>query len=52
MIAQAAALTCFVLAGNTLLRPVVNAINRIPIDIGAAGATYGLVRVMGPVQPA
>ena len=32
MIAQAVALTVFVLAGNTLLRPLVNAINRIPLD--------------------
>jgi putative Mg2+ transporter-C (MgtC) family protein len=29
MIAQAIALTFFVLAGNTLLRPLVNAINRL-----------------------
>jgi len=29
---EAVALTCFVLAGNTLLRPLVNAINRAPID--------------------
>jgi putative Mg2+ transporter-C (MgtC) family protein len=40
MIAQAAALTCFVLAGNTLLRPLVNAINRIPISEQASEATY------------
>lgn len=32
MIAQAATLTVFVLAGNTLLRPLVNAINRSPLD--------------------
>ena len=32
MVAQAVALTVFVLAGNTLLRPLVNAINRIPLD--------------------
>jgi putative Mg2+ transporter-C (MgtC) family protein len=32
MVAQAAALTVFVLAGNTLLRPLVNAINRFPLD--------------------
>src|SRR5262249_52818254 len=30
----------FVLAGNTLLRPLVNAINRIPIDEKASEATY------------
>jgi putative Mg2+ transporter-C (MgtC) family protein len=40
MIAQAAALTVFVLAGNTLLRPLVNAINRIPLDAHASEATY------------
>src|SRR3984957_7880509 len=40
MIAQAAALTLFVLAGNTLLRPLVNAINRSPIDEQASEATY------------
>jgi putative Mg2+ transporter-C (MgtC) family protein len=40
MIAQAAALTMFVLAGNTLLRPLVNAINRSPIDEQASEATY------------
>lgn len=33
MVAQAAALTAFVLAGNTLLRPLVNAINRAPFDV-------------------
>ncbi len=31
MAAEAATLTVFVVAGNTLLRPVVNAINRIPL---------------------
>jgi putative Mg2+ transporter-C (MgtC) family protein len=40
MVAQAAALTVFVLAGNTLLRPLVNAINRIPLDAQASEATY------------
>jgi putative Mg2+ transporter-C (MgtC) family protein len=40
MVAQAAALTVFVLAGNTLLRPLVNAINRIPLDEKASEATY------------
>jgi putative Mg2+ transporter-C (MgtC) family protein len=40
MMAQAAALTCFVLAGNTLLRPLVNAINRAPLDEQASEATY------------
>src|ERR1700753_287832 len=40
MVAQAAALTVFVLAGNTLLRPLVNAINRIPLDEQSIEATY------------
>jgi putative Mg2+ transporter-C (MgtC) family protein len=40
MIAQAMALTVFVLAGNTLLRPLVNAINRAPLDERSSEATY------------
>ncbi len=40
MVAQAVALTVFVLAGNTLLRPLVNAINRIPLDEKTSEATY------------
>ena len=40
LVAQAAALTVFILAGNTLLRPLVNAINRIPLDEQASEATY------------
>jgi len=35
---EAILLTGFVLAGNTLLRPLVNAINRAPIDQGATEA--------------
>src|SRR5580658_2019288 len=37
---EAVALTCFVLAGNTLLRPLVNAINRAPLDQSATEAIY------------
>jgi putative Mg2+ transporter-C (MgtC) family protein len=37
---EAIALTIFVLAGNTLLRPLVNAINRVPIDQGSTEAIY------------
>ena len=37
---EAAFVTAAVLAGNTLLRPLVNAINRIPIDERDAEATY------------
>ena len=40
MVAQSAALTVFVLAGNTLLRPLVNAIDRIPLDELSSEATY------------
>jgi putative Mg2+ transporter-C (MgtC) family protein len=40
MVAQAALLTVFVLVTNTLLRPLVNAINRLPINEGAVEATY------------
>ncbi len=40
LVAQAAALTAFVLAGNTLLRPLVNAIDRIPFDERSSEATY------------
>src|ERR1700759_2397556 len=40
MIAQAAALTGFVLAGNTLLRPLGNAMNRLPLDEQSLEATY------------
>ncbi|OQP88246.1 methyltransferase [Rhizobium rhizosphaerae] len=39
-IAEAMLLTAFVLAGNTLLRPLVNRINRIPIDDRTTEATY------------
>jgi putative Mg2+ transporter-C (MgtC) family protein len=37
---EAIALTVFVLAGNTLLRPLVNAINRAPLDQHATEAIY------------
>ncbi|WP_108520980.1 MgtC/SapB family protein [Bradyrhizobium algeriense] len=40
MVAQAVALTVFVIAGNTLLRPLVNAINRIPLNEQSLEATY------------
>ena len=40
MVAQAVALTVFVIAGNTLLRPLVNAINRIPLNEQSSEATY------------
>ena len=40
LIAQATLLTVFVLAGNTLLRPLVNAIDRAPLDERTSEATY------------
>jgi putative Mg2+ transporter-C (MgtC) family protein len=43
MVAQAALLTIFVLGGNTLLRPLVNAIDRIPIDEQSSEASYDVV---------
>ncbi len=46
---EAVALTVFVLAGNTLLRPLVNAINRAPIDEGATEAVYD-VRITVPAD--
>jgi putative Mg2+ transporter-C (MgtC) family protein len=39
-IVEAMLLTAFVIAGNTLLRPIVNAINRIPLDERSSEATY------------
>jgi putative Mg2+ transporter-C (MgtC) family protein len=43
LIAQASLLTLFVLGGNTLLRPLVKAIDRIPIDEQASEATYDVL---------
>ncbi|MCA6115787.1 MgtC/SapB family protein [Bradyrhizobium sp. WSM 1738] len=40
LVAQAVALTIFVIAGNTMLRPLVNAINRIPLNEQTSEATY------------
>ncbi|WP_411851195.1 MgtC/SapB family protein [Stenotrophomonas sp. LGBM10] len=40
MLAEGVLLTVLVIAGNTLLRPLVNAINRIPINEAASEATY------------
>src|SRR6201995_3843511 len=48
MVAQAAALTVFVLAGNTLLRPLVNAINRIPLNEKTSEATYEFKLAIAP----
>jgi putative Mg2+ transporter-C (MgtC) family protein len=43
MVAQSVALTLFVLAGNTLLRPLVNAIDRIPLNEKSSEASYEIV---------
>jgi putative Mg2+ transporter-C (MgtC) family protein len=43
MVAQAALLTVFVLGGNTLLRPLVKAIDRTPIDVQASEASYDVL---------
>src|SRR5260370_36332455 len=43
MVAQAALLTIFVPGGNTRLRPLVNAIDRIPIDELASEASYDVL---------
>ncbi len=40
LVIESAMLTGFVIAGNTLLRPLVNRINRIPLDDEAGEATY------------
>jgi putative Mg2+ transporter-C (MgtC) family protein len=42
LIGEAAIAALFVLASNTLLRPVVNRINRRPVDEELAEATYAL----------
>jgi putative Mg2+ transporter-C (MgtC) family protein len=43
MLAEGALVTLFVIAGNTLLRPLVNAINRIPLQERHSEATYEVV---------
>jgi putative Mg2+ transporter-C (MgtC) family protein len=43
MVAQAVLLTIFVLGGNTLLRPLVNAIDRIPINEQTSEASYDVM---------
>jgi putative Mg2+ transporter-C (MgtC) family protein len=52
MVAEAATLTVFVIAGNTLLRPVVNAINRIPLVGGVLEATYSVIVTTEPNRAA
>ncbi|MDQ0512291.1 MgtC/SapB family protein [Ancylobacter amanitiformis] len=51
LIAQAVLLTAFVLAGNTMLRPLVSALERIPRSEESTEATYG-VNVVTRADPA
>lgn len=48
--AEAAVLTAAVLAGNTLLRPLVNVINRAPVDEQRSEATYEVHVVTIPAK--
>lgn len=50
LIAEATLATLFVLAANTLLRPIVNAINRKPIDVQSAEVTYTIYVIVGKAQ--
>ena len=49
-LAEAAAVTVFVLAGNTLLRPLVNAINRLPISAEQTEALYRVHVICHPAD--
>ncbi len=46
--AEAVVVTVAVVAGNTLLRPLVNAINRASVDELTPGATYEVRVLTGP----
>jgi putative Mg2+ transporter-C (MgtC) family protein len=50
LVVESALLTAFVIAGNTLLRPLVNRINRIPLDEEAGEATYEVRLSVSPQQ--
>lgn len=47
LVLEAALATVFVLAANTLLRPVVNAINRKPLDVEAVEVTHTVYVISG-----
>lgn len=47
LVLEAALATAFVLAANTLLRPVVNAINRKPLDVEAVEVTHTVYVISG-----
>jgi putative Mg2+ transporter-C (MgtC) family protein len=50
LLAESAAVTVFVLAGNTLLRPLVNAINRRPMDERETEALYQIHLICAPAD--
>ncbi|WP_271300590.1 MgtC/SapB family protein [Sphingomonas sp. CV7422] len=50
MVAEAVLLTVVVLAANTLLRPLVDAINRVPLAGHAVEATYTVTITVDPAQ--
>ena len=50
LFAEAAAVTVFVLGGNTLLRPLVDAINRRPLAGGGAEALYQVTVTSAPAD--
>ena len=50
LVAEAVLLTCFVLAGNTFLRPLVNYINRSPIDETLTEAEYRVIVTCDPTD--
>ena len=52
LFAEALALTAFVLAGNTLLRPLVDFINRIPVSATQTEAAYRVHVVCRPMDVA
>jgi putative Mg2+ transporter-C (MgtC) family protein len=52
MVAQSVVLTLFVLAGNTLLRPLVNAIDRIPLSERSSEASYEISVTTDPKRSA
>jgi len=52
LVAESALLTGFVIAGNTLLRPLVNRINRIPLNEETGEATYEVRLSVSPGEVA
>jgi putative Mg2+ transporter-C (MgtC) family protein len=50
LLVETATVTAFVLAGNTLLRPLVDAINRRPLDEPSTEATYRVHLLCAPAE--